>query len=244
MLGATLSSFVGCGEAAETPNLVLAERIHQGKRWTACEVSLGTHQLGLFWGGRDGLPLRDFKRLEEYLNNRGEKVLLAMNAGMFEADGSPVGWCVLEGKLIKGANEKEGTGNFFLKPNGVFAVEDGKAVVLETSLAMKVLKRPTLVTQSGPLLVSGEKIHPAFNEKSLNRKIRNAVGVTAEGRIWLAISEDEVTFHESASFFRDDLGCPDALFLDGAVSQLHAPGLGRKGGAALLGPLLAVTVPL
>ena len=208
------------------------------------QVSMGTHPLGLFLGGQDGRPLRDFKRLEAYLGSQGKKLVLAMNAGMFEADGSPVGWCVTEGKTIKRANEQEDTGNFFLKPNGVFVVEDGKAVVLETVLAVKLLKRPSLVTQSGPLLVVVGKIHPAFNEKSVNRKIRNAVGVTPEGAVWLAISEDEVSFHESATFFRDDLGCPDALFLDGVVSQLHAPGLGRKGGAALLGPLLAVTVPV
>ena len=243
ILGAGLGSFADCSSGAAAADLILEQRAHRGKRWTACQVSMDTHPLRLCWGGQDGRPLRDFKRLESYLGSQGKKLVLAMNAGMFEQDGSPVGWCVAEGKTIKGANEQEGAGNFFLKPNGVFAMEDGKAAVLETSVAMKRLKRPTLVTQSGPLLVMGGKIHPAFNENSVNRKIRNAVGVTPEGAVWFAISEDEVSFHESATFFRDDLGCPDALFLDGVVSRMYAPGLGRKGRAALLGPLLAVAVP-
>jgi uncharacterized protein YigE (DUF2233 family) len=244
VLGAGLGTFPTFCQGAPGTELSLVERTHRGKRWTTCQISLPTHPLGLFYAGRDGRPLRDFKQLETHVAAQGQKVQLAMNAGMFENDGSPVGWCVAEGKTIKAANGKEGSGNFFLKPNGVFAVENGKAMVMETGLAVEGLKRPSLATQSGPLLTEAGKIHPAFNEKSVNRKIRNAVGVTQGGAVWLAISEDEVTFHESATLFRDDLGCPDALFLDEVVSRLHAPGLGRKGGAAVLGPLLAVTVPL
>lgn len=108
-------------------------------------------------------------------------------------------------------------------------------------LAAAGLAGARLVTQSGPLLVAAGVIHAGFKADSVNRRIRNAVGVTREGRVWWGISEEEVSFHESATFFRDELGCPDALFLDGQVSRLHAPRLGRRGGAALLGPLLAVT---
>ncbi len=164
-----------------------------------------------------------------------------MNAGMFEQDGSPVGWCVADGKTIKGPNQQEGHGNFFLKPNGVFAVQDEKALVRETEAAVKTLGKATLITQSGPLLVTAGQLHPAFRENSANRHIRNAVGVDADGLVWLAISAEPVNFHESATLFRDQLKCPDALFLDGVISQLHAPGLGHKGDAAALGPMLAVT---
>ena len=167
-----------------------------------------------------------------------------MNAGMFEADGSPVGWCVAGGKTIKGPNTKKGDGNFFLKPNGVFAVQDGEASVRETTSAMGTLDKATLVTQSGPQLVIDGQVHPAFREDSTNRHIRNGVGVGADGGVWLAISGEPVSFHESATLFRDELGCPNALFLDGVVSRLHAPGLGRNGGTTVLGPLLAVTEAL
>ncbi|MDP3237182.1 MAG: hypothetical protein Q8N26_30620 [Myxococcales bacterium] len=36
----------------------------------------------------------------------------------------------------------------------------------------------------------------------------------------LAISRDEVSFFDFASFFRDELGCADALYLDGIISGL------------------------
>ena len=114
-------------------------------------------------------------------------------------------------------------------------------MVRETDAAVKTLGAATLPTHSGPLLVNPGQRHPAFRESLANRHIRNAGGVDADGLISLAISADPVHCHESAPLFRDELGCPDALFLDGVSSQLHAPGLGHKGSAAALGLMLPVT---
>lgn len=130
---------------------------------------------------------------------------------------------------------------FIRNPTAVFALHGGRALAAATASMAGKLQEAVFVTQSGPLLVIAGKVHPAFNKDSVNRNIRNAVGVAADGRVWLAISEDPVSFHESATFFLEDLNCPDALFLDGAISRLHAPELGRNGGAGLFGPLLAAT---
>ncbi len=201
--------------------------------------------MDVFLSGEGG-PLRNFAALERHVASLGRRAVVAMNGGMFEADGSPVGWCVAEGKEIRKANLNNGEGNFFLKPNGIFAITNDNAMVVETAAAAgdPKLRQARLVTQSGPLLVTGGRIHAGFKEASLNRRIRNGVGVAADGKVWWGISEEEVSFHESATFFRDELGCPDALFLDGQVSRLHAPAQGRKAGVCLLGPLLAVTEPL
>jgi uncharacterized protein YigE (DUF2233 family) len=40
-----------------------------------------------------------------------------------------------------------------------------------------------------------------------------------------------------ARLFRDELHCKDALYLDGAVSSLWAPSLGRSDSGNPLGPL-------
>ena len=46
-----------------------------------------------------------------------------MNAGMFEADGTPGGMVRRRGQnRSRGPNLDQGEGNFFLKPNGVFAL--------------------------------------------------------------------------------------------------------------------------
>ncbi|HZZ37215.1 MAG TPA: hypothetical protein VFE03_15950 [Caulobacteraceae bacterium] len=39
---------------------------------------------------------------------------------------------------------------------------------------------------------------------------------------------------------RDGLACPDALYLDGAVSSLWTPELGRRDGRTNLGPMVVV----
>ena len=222
----------------------LEVQAHRGRRWTCYSVDPTRQSLDLFLYGDAGAPLRSFPALERHLAKQRRRLILAMNAGMFEADGAPVGWCVVNGKTITGPNTKAGEGNFYLKPNGVFAVQDGKAVVRETTAAVDTLGNASLVTQSGPMLVNSGVVHAAFKEGSPNRHIRNAVGVRADGMVWLAISEEPVSFHESATLFRDGLGCPNALFLDGVISRLHAPMLGRQGGAAALGPLLVVTEPV
>jgi uncharacterized protein YigE (DUF2233 family) len=52
-----------------------------------------------------------------------------------------------------------------------------------------------------------------------------------------------VSFYEFARFFRDGLGCGNALFLGGGVaSGLYAPGLGRNDppGHGGYGPIIAV----
>ena len=212
----------------------LVMRTHRRRQWICYSVNPERQKLGLFHSGDDGAPLKTFPVLERHLAKLGRGIVVGMNAGMLEVDGSPVAWCVVDGKTIQRPKTKTGSGNFFLKPNGVFTIQGGKALVMETGAAMGILNQADLVTQSGPLLLTGAQVHPAIRKNSSNRLVRNAVGVTVDGMVWLAISEEPVSFHEYATLFRDDLGCPDALFPDGVVSRLHAPGWGRDGGATAL----------
>jgi uncharacterized protein YigE (DUF2233 family) len=48
-----------------------------------------------------------------------------MNAGMYHEDFSPVGLYVEDGKEIAPLNTADAPGNFFMKPNGVFFVDQG-----------------------------------------------------------------------------------------------------------------------
>ena len=73
-------------------------------------------------------------------------------------------------------------------------------------------------TQSGPMLVIDGKIHPGFIEGSTRLKRRNGVGVRARPRCTSSITETHVNFDQFARFFRDRLGCDNALFLDGDAS--------------------------
>jgi uncharacterized protein YigE (DUF2233 family) len=92
---------------------------------------------------------------------------------------------------------------------------------------------------------AGDRRRPApkvpGNSTSLN--VRNGVGVSADGRrLVLAIADEPVNFHHFARFFRDRLGTPNALYLDGRVSRLHAPGIDRSDFGFPVGPIIGIVV--
>ena len=211
------------------------------KRFTVCRVNVRKERLQLFHRDETGQPFKRFERLAPWLKSRGQKLVFAMNAGMYHGDFSAVGLFVSGGQQIVPLNTANGDGNFFLKPNGVFAVTGSGAQVLESSEYPKLRERVVLATQSGPLLVRGGKLHPIFKPKSESRVLRNGVGVSSPDTALFVISEAPVNFYEFATLFRDKLGCPDALFLDGAISSLHAPELKRSDFRMELGPIVAVT---
>ena len=211
-----------------------------GKRVTVCRVDVRKEHLQVFHRDEEGQPFRRFDRLISWLESRDQRLLFAMNAGMYHRDFSAVGLFVSEGKQGAPLNTARGRGNFFLKPNGVFAITKKGACVVESSAYPK-LKNVLLATQSGPLLVLNGKIHRAFEVDSESRLIRNGVGVPSPGIALFAISEEPVNFYEFAVLFRDVLRCPNALFLDGNVSSLYSVKLKRNTLRSELGPMIGVT---
>jgi len=208
--------------------------------YTVVRVDTGHDHLRLFPGDDTNKSAKGFAALNEKLAGAGQTLLFAMNAGMFERDMSPVGLLVIDGQQLGPLTLARGFGNFFLKPNGVFMVTDAGARVLESSEYPEWKGKVLLATQSGPLLLQHGAMHPAFIAQSTSRLIRNGVGVSASGEVVFAISETPVNFFEFATFFHDVLHCPDALYLDGNVSSLYAPAIGRNDARARLGPIIGV----
>ncbi|GJE53615.1 hypothetical protein EKPJFOCH_0081 [Methylobacterium thuringiense] len=207
-----------------------------GESYTVCVVDLKRERVRLFWLGRDGAP---YASLSSLARAQGAALSFAMNAGMYDAEQAPVGLYVEDGREMKRVSTANGPGNFHLKPNGVFYVKGDKAGVLDTARYLKTKPKPDFATQSGPMLVIDGKIHPKISEDGPSQKIRNGVGVRDDGRTAIfAISERPVSFGAFARLFKDDLGCRNALFLDGSVSSLYAPGLGRSDLSRPLGPMV------
>ena len=218
-----------------TPKPACEARKFEGSTFTVCPFDAAKDRLELI----DGRDLRSFANLEASLGRRASQLRFAMNAGMYDEEGAPIGLFVADGKEIKKINRREGSGNFHLMPNGVFALaQDGK-VSIATSKAFK-LRDALWATQSGPMLVIGGKLHPKFDANGQSQLIRNGVGVKDPRTAFFVISEDPVSFGRFARFFRDALGCRDALYLDGSVSSLWDPGAGRQDAYTGLGPMLAV----
>lgn len=221
-------------ETAESPCRSVT---FEGDRFTVCRDPAATLELHV--AGRDDRPYRSFAALEHVLGARAGKVRFAMNAGMFDEEGRPIGLAVAAGKELRAINRREkGGGNFHLQPNGVFLVRtDGKAEVVTTG---DYQPRPPvrLATQSGPMLVVEGVINPRFDPDGRSRYVRNGVGVDREGTPVFAISDSAVSFGKFARLFRDELGCANALYLDGSVSSLWDPANGRMDSFSGLGPML------
>lgn len=223
--------------AARNPcRAVLAE----GDEYTVCTIDLRSQRVRMFWRGEDGTP---YTSLSSLARAQGSRLSFAMNAGMYDDGQAPVGLYVEDGREVKGVSTTNGPGNFHLKPNGIFYVKGDRAGVLDTARYLRAKLKPDFATQSGPMLLIDGKLHPKFSADGPSLKIRNGVGVRDDGRMAeFAISERPVSFGAFARLFRDELGCRNALFLDGSVSSLYAPGLGRSDLSRPLGPLVgAVT---
>ena len=157
---------------------------------------------------------------------KGERLVFAMNVGMFDDARAPVGLYIEGGETLKRANTNDGPGNFHLLPNGVFYIDDRVAGVRETSAYIKGGIEADYATQSGPMLVIDGNIHPRFLPDSTSKKRRNGVGVTENGVVVFVLADSLVNFYDFAIFFRDEMHTPNALFLDGSISRVFAPELG------------------
>ncbi len=231
-------SFVGSLLASGLAPRAYAIAEASGVQASTFSVAPGDDKLQLFFADAAGRPYRSFERLTATLAARGQRLRWAMNAGMFEADGSPVGLLVVAGRGLAPLNRRGGHGNFYLQPNGVFYADaDGFHIVESSRYAPTLAVR--LATQSGPLLLQHGAIHPAFNAASSSRLTRNGVGLRG-GEAVFVISEEPLNLHQFASYFRDHLHCSDALYFDGVVSSLHTAEPARSDARVLLGPLVGV----
>ncbi len=208
--------------------------------YTTCRVDLHAESLRIFYADADGKRYGGFSRLRDSLAADRRELSFAMNGGMYHPDYQPVGLLVIDGHELAPINRSSGVGNFFLQPNGVFLLDAAGARVVATDDYRDL--KPIMATQSGPMLVHRGLIPDisAFSAASQSRHLRNGVCVPKPEQAVFVISEDEVTFHEFAVFFRDALGCSEALYLDGTISSLYAPALKRADQRAELGPIVGV----
>ena len=189
------------------------------------------YSLKLFWQQPDSTQsLLTFDTLLKTLP-ANQTLNFAMNAGMYNEKYAPIGYTIIDGEEKRALNLKEGGGNFHLLPNGVLWWDKaGKVRITESNALNEQLKsneaKPWYATQSGPMLVINNKIHPQFGPNSTSLKIRNGAGVCDDGHIKFVNSNEPVTFYQFAALFKDDLSCPNALFLDGGIaSALYGPSI-------------------
>jgi uncharacterized protein YigE (DUF2233 family) len=188
----------------------------------AYTVDTKTQDLRLYWKNDSGQILGSIQNLKNYLESENLTLKFAMNGGIFMEDLRPLGLFIQDNITLKNINNANGSGNFYLKPNGIFYITTDNVPFVCKTADFKDNGKIKYATQSGPMLVIEGQIHPAFKEGSTNLKIRNGVGILPNNKVVFAISKNKINFYDFAKYFQS-LGCTNALYLDGVVSRTYLP---------------------
>ena len=81
--------------------------------------------------------MRSFAALQTRLGRRTNSIAFAVNGGMFDDAGAPIGLMIEDQREVQRINRREGGGNFHLMPNGVFLVRTNDRAEVVTGEAFK-----------------------------------------------------------------------------------------------------------
>jgi uncharacterized protein YigE (DUF2233 family) len=184
-------------------------------------VDTKSQNIQFYWKNNKGEIIGSIQNLKTYVESKNMTLNFAMNGGMYMKDLQPLGLYIEDGKKIKNINKEKGSGNFYLEPNGVFYITNDHVPYISKTFDFDSAN-VKYATQSGPMLVINGQIHPAFKKGSTNLNVRNGVGVLPGNKVVFAISKTEINFYDFAKYFQQ-LGCENALYLDGYVSRMYLP---------------------
>ncbi|NOQ70485.1 MAG: hypothetical protein GQ574_00700 [Crocinitomix sp.] len=187
------------------------------------EVDPSTQILKMYWKNDEDENIQNANNLKSHLEKNGEKLLFAVNGGMYNKQESPQGLYIENGQVLAELDTATaGYGNFYLQPNGVFYLSENKQPSIVTTQNFKYANDIQYATQSGPMLLVDGVINPLSGENSTNLNIRNGVGILPNGNVVFVQSKGEVNLYEFAQVFKNE-GCANALYLDGYVSRTYLP---------------------
>ena len=181
---------------------------------------------------RDG-GAQSFADAERALRERGERLLLATNGGLFH-DGAPIGLHVEDGRAVRPLNLDTAPppghrpGNFYYLPNAVLFQDRSGDVTIRDARRMR--GRTEAVRdglQSGPALLLDGAAHRVARppNRGVPHASRSAACVVNPRELLIVFAPDPTTFPQLTRFLAAQ-GCRDAVFLDANVPGIYAPGHG------------------
>lgn len=231
------SSLATADSIIESPATILEK-----DTFLTCIVDPKVQDLRLYWKDDQNNPLVTFTRLKEYLQAKNKKLVFAMNAGMYMTDYRPLGLYIENGKVLVPINKRSApNANFYQKPNGVFYIDTNRVASVCKTDDFVYSKSIVYASQSGPMLLIDNEMHPVCKPGSLNTCNRNGVGILPDGKVLFVLAFD-VSFYELASFFKE-AGCSNALYFDGAISDAFFPEKNYDGYGGV-GPMVGITTKL
>ena len=178
--------------------------------------------LALYWRDEQQRRFGSIQQLKSWLTTNHRTLIFAMNGGMYKPNNSPLGLYIEKGRLLAPLAAARGSGNFYLKPNGIFYLTTNNTAVICPTANFRKNNQIAYATQSGPLLLINGVINTTFTATSPNVNIRNGAGILPDGRVLFAMSKKPINFYDFASYFKNR-GCRNALYLDGLVSRTYLP---------------------
>ena len=147
-----------------------------------------------------------------------KSLVFAMNGGIFQPGYRPSGLLTRAAQALYPLNLASGSGNFYLKPNGVFFIVDGHAQITNSESYAQLGLSPDWAIQSGPLLVENGVLHPQLDPGGTQYFSRNGVGITDQGQLVLWVFLEPVTLYKCAEILKTKWHCSWVLYLDGSIS--------------------------
>lgn len=139
--------------------------------------------------------------------NKNRAAVAAINGGYFDDKTQPIGLRIADGKR---------TNPFYARANwGVFAIRDDRAFITHTR-DYKGSPNTQQAMQCGPRLVVAGKVTDLKPQWAR----RSGLGIHADGKVVLAVSDGALSFDDWAAIWADKngLNCRDAINLDGGPS--------------------------
>ncbi|MFD1606019.1 phosphodiester glycosidase family protein [Flavobacterium artemisiae] len=220
--------------------LFLSADVYDKSSFLTYVVDTKKQDLKLYWKNEKEERFGSILNLKNLTENKNKVLDFAMNAGMYNKDSAPQGLYIENKKTLSPLDMGTGAGNFYLKPNGVFYLTNNNVPKICKTEDFKDDGKILYATQSGPMLIIDGKIHSEFKEGSANLNIRNGVGILPDGKVVFVLSKKEINFYDFANYFKE-LGCKNALYLDGFVSRAYVPSKNWTQTDGNFGVLFAVT---
>ena len=98
------------------------EHLDMAHDYISHEAKPDSGQIRMYWRDEKGKILGSIGNLKNYTEQQGYNLLYACNGGMYMQNQAPLGYYIEQKKTLRKINTKTGSGNFYLKPKGVFFV--------------------------------------------------------------------------------------------------------------------------
>jgi uncharacterized protein YigE (DUF2233 family) len=194
----------------------------EDSRFVTFTVNPKKQNISFYYQNEQKENFKSLSNLQQWLEKNTKKLIFATNGGMFKKDHAPQGLFIENYNCLYPIDTLTASGNFYLKPNGVFYLTRNNNAHITTSAKFRSDPNIKYATQSGPMLLIDGKIHTAFTKGSSNVNIRNGVGILPNKEVVFVMSREAINFYDFAEYFKN-LGCTDALYLDGFVSRTYCP---------------------